>query len=226
MLTFLPALPGHAAGQFTPPAGCRLEVTVQNRGCTVSQHFRCDADPEGYQRSAIFSQDGLTYLSVIDAETRWIESASPTVGMTDTLEDEAEAHASLSRLIETGRDDFDFWTVSNSGERLHHQGWDELTGETVIIDGVELEQTRFQLTTRFENGETMLTRSGQQFISRVMGRFYGGVETSTDWTGATVNSNDSPVTFAFPGKPGFGSITPQYDCDMLMTQLSQGKARL
>ncbi|MDO5705415.1 MAG: hypothetical protein Q4G49_10145, partial [Paracoccus sp. (in: a-proteobacteria)] len=171
-------------------------------------------------------QDGMTYLSVIDAETRWIESVSPTVGLTDRLEDEAKTHASFSRLLETGRDDFDFWTVSDTGERLHHVGHDELTGEIVTIGGVELEKTRFDLTTTFENGDVMLTRTGQQFISRVMGRFYGGVETSTDWTGQTVNSNDSPVTFAFPGQPGFGSTTPQYDCDMLMTQLSQGKTRL
>ncbi|MDO5705100.1 MAG: hypothetical protein Q4G49_08520, partial [Paracoccus sp. (in: a-proteobacteria)] len=73
LLTFPAVTPTHAAGLFTPPAGCHLEVTVQNRSCTVSQHFRCDADPQGYQRTAIFSQDGMTYLSVIDAETRWIE---------------------------------------------------------------------------------------------------------------------------------------------------------
>lgn len=224
-LLTLSALPGHAAGPFTPPAGCRLEVTVQNRSCTVSQHFRCSADPEGHQRTALFDQEGLTYLSVIDGETRWIESTSPSVGLTDTLEEQADSHASFSRLLETGRDDFDFWTVSNSGERLRHVGWDELTGEMVSINGVDLEKTRFQLTTTFENGEVMLERRGQQFISRSMGRFYGGIETTSDWTGQTAETNDSPVTFAFPGQPGFGSTTPQYDCDMLMTQLRQGKAR-
>ena len=50
----------------------------------------------------------------------------------------------------------------------------------------------------------LIQRKGQQFISRAHGRFYGGIEESTDWTGAAQQSNDSPVTFAFPGQPGFG----------------------
>src|SRR5690606_12988836 len=58
----LPPLPGHAA-TFTPPQGCRLEVTVQNRGCTVSQIYRCESDPKGDQRSTIFNEDGPTHHS-------------------------------------------------------------------------------------------------------------------------------------------------------------------
>ncbi|WP_209054677.1 MULTISPECIES: hypothetical protein [unclassified Paracoccus (in: Bacteria)] len=215
------AVAPHAAeaATFTPPQGCKLEVTVQNRGCSVSQYYRCSADPEGDQRSAIFGQDGLTHLSRIDEETRWIESADPQTGLEDRLVEEAKDHASFSTLLDSGRDDFDFWTVSNTGERLHHVGQDELTGETVTIDGVELEKTRFRLVTRDESGEALITREGQQFISRTMRRFYGGVEEQSDWTGETRNTNDSPVLFSFPGETGFGETTPQFDCDQLMTSL-------
>lgn len=219
MLT-LPA----AAATFTPPGGCQLTVTVQNRGCSVSQYYVCAADPEGYQRSAIFGKDGLYHLSVIDGETRWIESQSPQTGLMDRLVEEAESHASFSRLLETGRDDFDFWTESNTGERLRHQGHDVLTGDTVQIDGQTLEQTEFELTTRSETGDVLIERRGSQFISREMGRFYGGVETTTDWTGARRETNDSPVTFSFPGEAGFGQTTPQFDCDQLMTQIPQERA--
>lgn len=219
----LSALPGHAAS-FTPPAGCRLEVTVQNRGCSVSQYYRCDADPEGWQRSAIFDREGLRHLSTIDAETRWIESQNPRFGIMDRLVEQAESHASFSRLLETGRDDFDFMTESNTGERLRFQGHDVLTGETVEIDGVTLERTRFEVVTLSASGEVLMERSGQQFISREFGRFYGGVETTTDWTGARRETNDSPVTFSSPGEPGFGDTTPQYDCDQLMTQIPQERA--
>lgn len=216
-------LPGRAA-TFTPPQGCRLEVTVQNRGCSVGQYYRCAADPKGDQRSAIFSQDGLTHLSHIDAETRWVESQDPTSGLADMLVEDAPDHASFSTLVETGRDDFDFWTQSSTGERLHHVGEDMLTGEKVTVDGVELEKTRFRLTTSSADGEVLITREGQQFINRAMGRFYGGIETQSDWTGERRETNDSPVLFSFPGEDGFGATTPQFDCDQLMTRITHERA--
>lgn len=214
-----------AAG-FATPQGCKLEVTVQNRGCSVGQYYRCSADPEGHQRSAMFGQDGLTHQSRIDAETRWIESSDPDTGLEDTLVEEARDHASFSTLLETGRDDFDFWTISDTGERLHHVGEDVLTGETVTIDGVELEKTRFRLTTSDAGGDVLITREGQQFISRSMRRFFGGIERQRDWTGEHRETNDSPVLFSFPGEPGFGETTPQFDCDQLMTQLLHERAQL
>lgn len=219
-ITFLllSVLHGHAA-TFKPPQGCRLEVTVQNRGCTVSQYYRCSNDPRGDQRSAIFDQDGLTHLSRIDAETRWIESSDPETGLTDRLVEEAEDHASFRTLLETGEDDFDFWTLSSTGERLHHVGRDELTGQSAIVDGIELEKTRFELVTTDAGGEVLITREGQQFINRAMGRFFGGIETQQDWTGQNLETDDSPMLFSFPGEDGFGATTPQFDCDQLMTSL-------
>lgn len=217
-LSFL--APAQAAAPFVPPAGCRLEMTVQNRGCSVSQHYRCDADAPGDQWVTYLGENGPLHISRIDSETRWVESADPQTGLVDRLEMEgARDHASLSTLLATGRDDFDFWTRSDSGERLHHVGRDELTGEAVDVGGVPLEKTRFELVTYDESGEVLMTRRGQQFVSRVHRRFYGGVETAEDWTGAVQETDDSPMSFAFPGQPGFASSTPQYDCRMLMTAL-------
>ncbi|WP_405403265.1 hypothetical protein [Paracoccus sp. Ld10] len=229
-LTFLVLAGGMlAAGQagaanFTPPAGCTLNVTVQNRNCTVSQYYTCSADPDGYQHSAHFGREGLYHLSTIDAETRWIESQSMGSGLIDRLVEEAEDHASFSELLSTGRDDFDFWTETDDGQRLHHQGADTLTGETVTIDGQTLERTQFRLTTRDAGGEVLITREGNQHVSRDFKRFYGGVETSSDWTGAETQTDDSPVLFTFPGEAGFGSTTPQFDCDQLLTQIPQERA--
>lgn len=219
-LSLLSPAPARAAGPFIAPEGCRLEMTVQNRGCSVSQHYRCTADPAGDQRVTYLGENGPLHISRIDAETRWMESVSPATGLSDRLEEEsARDHASLTTLLATGSDDFDFWTVSDMGERLRHVGRDELTGEVVDIGGVALEKTRFELVTYDEAGQVLMTRRGQQFVSRAHRRFYGGVETASDWTGRVEETNDSPVSFAFPGQPGFASATPLYDCGMLMTAL-------
>lgn len=220
----LAASPGQAAN-FTPPQGCRLQVTVQSRGCSVSQYYTCKGDPAGDQRSAIFGKDGLRHLSRIDAETRWIESSDPHTGLTDRLVERSKDHASFRTLLETGQDDFDFWMESSSGERLRHVGRDVLTGEKVQIDGQPLEITRFQLQILGEDGALLIERSGQQFISRKTGRFYGGIERQSDWTGQDLTTDDSPVTFAFPGEDGFGETEPQYDCDQLLTQLADERVR-
>ncbi|UXU75352.1 hypothetical protein [Paracoccus sp. SMMA_5] len=206
-----------AAG-FTPPKGCTLDMTVQNRSCTVSQHYRCAQDKPGDQWVVYFDRDGASYRSRIDRETRWMESTDLRTGLTDVLEDQARDHASFSTLLKNGRDDFDFWTRADSGERLRHVGHDVLTGQKVQIDGVTLEVTQFELTTFSEGGEVLIQRRGQQFVSRDHGRFYGGIEQSSDWTGTAQETNDSPVTFAFPGQPGFGAVTPEYDCDLQMVR--------
>ena len=219
----LAATAGQAAN-FVPPSGCQLQATVQNRGCSVSQYYTCKADPAGDQRSAIFGKDGLRHLSRIDAETRWVESSDPNTGLADFLVERSKDHASFRTLLETGQDDFDFWTESNTGERLRHVGQDILTGETVEIDGEALEVTRFQLKTYDADGALLIERTGQQFISRRTNRFYGGIERQSDWTGQRQETNDSPVTFAFPGEAGFGDTEPKFDCDQLLTQLVRERA--
>lgn len=210
------AASGARAGSFVPPSGCELKITVQNRGCTVGQHYICTADAQGDQHVVYFDKDGPVYHSKIDVETRWLESSDLTTGLTDVLMDQAADPASFSTLLRTGRDDFDFWTELNSGERLRHIGEDQLTGEKVEIDGVALELTRFQLKTFGADGQLLIESSGQQFINRDHGRFYGGVEHSEDWAGKIVDDDDSPVTFAFPGDAGFGATAPVFDCEMMM----------
>ena len=212
LLTFSPA---HAA-DFQPPQGCQLKMTVQLRGCVAAQHFVCSADNPGDQWVTYFDQEGARYSSRIDAETRWMESINLRNGIVDILEPEAEDHASFSTLMKTGRDDFDFWTRSISGERLRNIGEDRLTGETTVIDGVPLQLTEFQMRVFSETGDLLIESNGQQFVNADHGRFYGGVEESRDWTGEHRETDDSPVTFAMPGEAGFGSTEPVFDCDMQM----------
>lgn len=209
-----------AAGVFTPPEGCTLELTVQERSCSVAQHYTCAADPAGDRRVTYFGEGGQpTFESHVDAETRWLDSLDPQSGIEDRLEDGAEDDASLTTLVETGRDAFDFWTVGSDGQRLHHVGEDRLTGETVVIDGEPLERTAFRLTTTAEDGRTLITREGQQFISRRLRLFFGGVESASDWSGTVERLDTSPMRFIGPGQPGFGATEPQYDCQLLTASL-------
>lgn len=214
MLTFSPA----RAGTFMPAQGCELKMTVQLRGCVAAQEFVCSSDAPGDQWVTYFDQEGPRYTSRIDKETRWMESINLRNGIVDVLEPDAADHASFSTLLRTGHDDFDFWTRSNSGERLRNIGEDRLTGETTVIDGVPLQLTEFQLKVYSEAGELLIDSKGQQFVNADHGRFYGGVEERSDWTGEQQKTDDSPVTFAMPGEDGFGSTDPVFDCDMQMVK--------
>ncbi|MFV0292181.1 MAG: hypothetical protein ACK5II_02765 [Paracoccus sp. (in: a-proteobacteria)] len=206
------------AAQFSPPDGCTLDMTVQLRGCVVAQEYHCASDAAGDQRIIYFDKDGPFHTSRIDVETRWMESTNLRTSLVEFLEPEATDHASFATLLRSGRDDFDFWTTSNSGERFRNIGEDRLTGEKVTIDGVELELTNYQLRIFAEDGRLLIESKGQQFINRDHGRFYGGIEHWSDWTGEDRTENGSPVIFSFPGEQGFGSTKPLFDCEMQMVR--------
>ncbi|MDO5606650.1 MAG: hypothetical protein Q4G25_15975 [Paracoccus sp. (in: a-proteobacteria)] len=212
-------LPAAAQGLFTPPAGCTLRLTVQARNCTVEQHFTCAADAPGDQRVIYIGQDGPRYYSRIDAETRWMESRDLVSGLSERLVSDAADHASFSTLLETGADDFDFWTETSEGELYRHVGRDVLTGETVTLDGVLLERTQFELKTYAGDGTLLIESEGRQFISREHGRFYGGTDRSRDWTGMSRESDVSPMRMIRPGEPGFAASAPVYGCDVQMVAL-------
>ncbi len=216
-LALLPAVAAQAAGKFAAPQGCEVYVTVQMRDCQVSQHYRCAADAPGDQWAAFLDAEGPFYVSRIDAETRWMESFDLITGESDRLMSETDP-ASFTTLITTGRDDYDFRTESDSGVVRRYTGHDQLTGETVVIDGVRLERTRFDLTARGADGDVIWRRRGQQLIHRDWRLFFADREDFEDAFGARQSLTDTPVDFAFPGDKGFLAADPVYDCDMTMTQ--------
>ena len=217
--------PGLAASRYVPPAGCKLDMTIQNHSCTVTHQLRCDSDPAGDWRSVNFDRHGLVYEDHIDAEGRWLKSTDAQ-GMTEALMPDAPNDASFSTLMDTGHDYFDFWTELGDGTKTRYTGSDNLTDEEVIIDGVKLLRTRFHLTARDPAGAVLFRLHGTQYVSRKFRRFFGGQEVFDDGTGSPERFDQSPARFDFPGEPGFGSTTPEYDCDMLMAQHSDRKATL
>lgn len=211
------AAPAHAGGKFAAPAGCEVYATVQMRNCQVSQHYRCEHDSPGDQWSVYLDGEGPFYMSRIDAETRWMESHDLTTGERDALLSEADP-ASFTTLLTTGRDDYDFTTESGTGEVRRYTGFDQLTGEKVVIDGVALERTTFDLTAWTSGGEMIWHRVGRQFIHRDWRVFWADTEEFENSFGDRETVVDTPVDFALPGDKGFLSSEPIYDCDMMMTE--------
>lgn len=216
-LAALIAGPVAAAGKFAAPAGCEVFATVQMRSCQVSQHYRCAGDPAGEQWALYLDGEGPFYLSRIDAETRWLQSFDLTSGEADKLISEADP-ASFSGLLASGRDEYDFKTESSTGEIRRYTGHDELTGETVTIDGVTLERTRFDLTATAEDGSVIWHRTGDQFVQRDWRLFWADREAFENGAGDTETVVDTPMQIAQPGQKGYLAATPIYDCGDMLTQ--------
>jgi hypothetical protein len=212
-------LPGAAVaqGQFALPAGCTAYVTVQKSDCSVSHLFRCEADPEGYQRRVDLNETGLTYLGVIDSETQWIESFHAAGSYTTYLAPGAADPASLTELIETGRDGLDFQTMSDVYGLRRYAGEDRLTGETVTIDGVALQRTEFDATVYDQAGQTIWKIEGNEFIHPEWRTFLSGTRTFTS-PEQVLEEDGTPVEFIFPGEPGFLGSMPRHGCDPVLSR--------
>ena len=212
-LTFSVPVAAHA-GSFTPPQGCTTTLTVQSRGCYVANYYTCEADPKGDQWRADFDQEGVFFLSRIDRETQWVESIELNPTVTQTLDPNPKDPASFSSLLATGRDDFDFSLSKDNGEHSNVTGYDQLTGRTVTIDGVTLEETQYEYAETDDAGTLIRKSRGHEYISREWRRFFSG--TSDWWDGTDWQPlNGEPVQFIQPGEKAspppnrFSTATPR-----------------
>lgn len=206
------------AGSFTPPKGCTTSLTVQSRGCYVANYYTCEADPKGDQWRADFDQEGVFFLSRIDSETQWVESIELNPTVTQTLDPNPKDPASFSTLLATGRDDFDFSLSKDNGEHSNVTGYDQLTGKTVMIDGVTLEETQYEYAETDDAGTLIRKSRGHEYISREWRRFFSGTSDwwdGTDWQPLI----GEPVQFIQPGEKGFAATQPIFDCDAQMSAL-------
>lgn len=218
----LTLLPLAAAAQVDPgrtfslPAGCTAYVTVQMQACSVSHHFTCENDPEGWQRRVDMDESGIVYFGAIDSETQWVESFHPMSGHTERLSPSNPDPASFSELVAKGVDTYDFTTLSDEIGTTRYVGQDRLTGEQVTIDGVTLERTEYAITAYDSAGNEIWRSAGNEYISRDWRIFLSGdsrITTPDDsW-----ETSESPVEFIFPGEPGFLSVSPRHGCGVVMS---------
>lgn len=213
------------AETFTPPEGCTAHLTIQSRGCSVSHFYTCEADPKGHQWRADFGYEGQFYESRIDSETQWIESYEVDpfgsgARVRETLDPAPRDPASFSELVETGLDSFDFNLTKETGEKTRVTGFDRLTGETALIDGVTLKQTEFEYTQTDSEGNVLRHAKGHEYISEDYRTFLAGQSEWEGEDGSWTVINGAPITFINPGEPGFGATKPLFECDGQMSSLS------
>lgn len=220
LLVLVSVAPGAGMAQtFTPPEGCTGFMTVQARGCRVSNHYRCTADAPGDQWRADFDAEGVYFVSRIDAETQWVESYDMFPTVKQVLDPNPEDPASFTELLD-GADSFAFGLSKDDGERSRVTGFDRLTGKTVTIDGIALLETEFDFTETSIGGTVMRRAHGNEYIHPEWRLFFAGPsQWDSTGEGDYVPVNGSPVQFIFPGEPGFAATEPLFECDALMSAL-------
>ena len=220
---FLILLATPAAAQtaevFALPEGCEAFVTIQSRSCSVEHHFTCAADAQGVKRRVSLSEEGMTYLGSTDAETQWLQSFHPFSNHAERLEDAPADRASLSELLASGVDTYDFTTLSDEVGPTRYVGQDRLTGNLATIDDVTLQETEYEITAYGPTGDALWSSAGNEFVSERWRMFIGGTGRVTS-AGESFEKNDSPVEFIYPGEPGFLSANPKHDCGVMMSRLS------
>jgi hypothetical protein len=220
-LGVLITLPAPAlANTFTPPEGCTLNMTVQSRQCRVSNHYTCAADAPGDKWRTDFDQEGAFFTSMIDNETQWIESfdiADPPV--VQRLAPNPQDPASFSDLVGKGRDDFAFDLTRDDGNDTSVTGFDRLTGNTFVIDGILLQETEFDFTEVDALGNVVRRTRGNEYIHPEWRMFFSGPSQWDPGDGNWLPMDGSPLQFIFPGEPGFGATQPLFECDDVLSSL-------
>lgn len=210
------------AGTFVPPEGCTGYATVQMKACTVSNHYTCEGDAPGDKWRADFGQNGLFFMSRIDSEAQWIESINLNPTVSEFLEPGAPDRASFSELLAKSEDTYNFSTKDENGVRETVTGFDRLTGQTVVIDGVTLQQTQFDATATFDDGTLSWHSAGNEFIHPEWRLFLSGRGQWDGGDGEKLPYDSTPVTFTFPGDSGFFSTQPLFGCDSMMSRAAPG----
>lgn len=201
------------AAVFDVPEGCDAFLTVQSRSCLVSHYWACEAD-RGHRWRIDYGAEGAQFISRIDAEAQWIESGDPLDERRTVTILPADDPGSVSELLETGADSYDFVQRRPNGRVERVVGFDRIIGDPVVIDGEALFPTEFSATFRDLNGQVLWEVTGQEYVSARFQRFFGGISRGLD-DGVITERDRTPVEFIEPGERGFLSTQPQHDCDLL-----------
>ena len=211
------ATPVLAGNSFVPPVGCEGTLTVQSRDCSVTHVYVCGADAPGVTWSVTFDAEGPVFVDKIDYETQWLETYNVIDGVRETLILPADDPASLTELLDSGIDSYDFRLDTPEGD-VRVVGFDQIVGETTTIDDEPLLPMVFE--GRYEDATgVFMPVSGTQYVSSRHRRFFAGTFVTTEG-GDTTEWDASPVEFIYPGEPGFFDTTPRYECNPTLARFA------
>lgn len=204
-----------AAAEFAPPPGCTTFLTVQSKQCAVSLIWRCDVAPKGDFWEASFGPEGLESVVGYTASYQWLDAVYIWDRSREAFLPPAADPIDFDSLVAQGVDTYDF-TMHRVGPATSSDvrvlGADQLTGETVTIDGHELDLVATTLRILGPDGAVEYQSRGTQYLSRDLRQFFLGPETVTDPDGTKTDYDGSPIDIIGPGEPGFGATRPLYDC--------------
>jgi hypothetical protein len=204
------------AGTWTAPEGCEAFMTVQSKGCRVSHYYRCSADAPGDQWRVDLDQEGPFFYSRINHEAEWVESYDP---VKQVLDPNPADPASMTELLAEGMDTWSFSLSKEDGTGSRAEGYDRLTGKSVLIDGITLQQTEVDFTEYGRDGTVLRRSRGNEYVHPDWRLFFAGPGETDLGDGQWLPIDGSPVDFIFPGEEGFLSSQPLYDCDALTASL-------
>ena len=129
--------------------------------------------------------------------------------------------ASYSELIAEGMDTWSFGLSKEDGTGSRAEGYDRLTGESFVIDGITLQQTEVDLTEYDRAGNVLRRSKGNEYVNPDWRLFFAGPGETDLGDGQWLPIDGSPVDFVFPGDKGFLATQPIYDCDALTAEAAR-----
>lgn len=202
--------------RFALPAQCEAFLTVQSRECSVALFWRCKDTPKGEFTAATFGPNGMESAMRYSASYQWLDSIYTWDQSREVFTPPATDPIDSAELLNNGVDTYKFKmqrTAPGKSYVIRVSGADRLTGETTVIDGFTLDKLHTQLEIIAADGSVEYKSRGTQYYSRKLGQFFLGPETVFGADGEQTEYDGSPVDIILPGEPGFGNITPLFECD-------------
>jgi hypothetical protein len=193
------------------PGTCRAYLTTQDDACVVAHFVTCSGDPAGQQTVVELYLDGGDNITVIDGDYQWLTTVDQLSGVVSTLGPEIADPGTLTQLIDDGEDTYDFTTTDADGTVTRFIGKESLTGQTLTVDGVTLEEAQNQMRALDSAGNELWRTNGTEYVSREWRIFFSGPGMTT-LPNESFPTNRTPVEFIFPGEPGFLSTQPTTGC--------------
>jgi len=207
----LMAAPAAAEPALGLPQGCAAFLTVQTAQCSVVHKFICAQDPANWRRAVEIDASGYDFLTVTDTEGQWLEIGDSYAGTYETMAGGTADPPSLTELMATGADTYDFEIVDQNGNVTRHVGQDKLSRQSMTVDGTTLLAAATEMTASDINGTGLWSVTATFHIDAARRLILGGV---SHWImpDEAYTTDTTPMALILPGEPGFLSTTAQFGC--------------